>query len=53
MKVWKDEDIWGIYLRCHELPHLNLWQGFALGDEEKLEMPILGGMVKVRKVLGP
>ena len=53
MKVWKDEDIWGIYLRCHELPHLNLWQGFALGDEEKLEMPILGGMVMVRKVLGP
>lgn len=47
LKVWKHEDIWGCYLRCHELPHLNLWQGFALGDEKEVELPILGGMVKV------
>ena len=48
LKVWKHEDIWGCYLRCHELPHLNLWQGFALGDEKEVELPILGGMVKVK-----
>jgi hypothetical protein len=47
MKVWKDDEIYGCYLKCRELPHLNLWEGFALGDEKRVTLDILGGKAKV------
>ena len=49
LKIWKDEDdIWGCYLRCRELPHLNIGNSFVEGTEKKLKHPMFGGTCKVK-----
>ena len=51
MKIWKDEEIWGCYLRCRDMPHLNLWNSFVEGEEKRIEHALLGGFCKVKKAL--
>ena len=47
MKIWRDDEIWGIYLKCRELPQLNLWNSFVIGEEKRLTHELLGGAAKV------
>jgi hypothetical protein len=48
LKVWNDKDIWGLYLRCREIPRLNLWNSFVDGVEKRMDHPLFGGSCKVR-----
>lgn len=48
LKVWKDAHIWGFYLTCRELPHLNILETFLDGVEKAVDHPMFGGKAKVR-----
>ena len=47
LKVWKDAHIWGFYLTCRELPHLNILETFQDGVEKNVEHPMFCGKAKV------
>ena len=48
--MWKEGDVWGIYLKCREIPALNVWNSFVVGVEKQMSYPMFGGSCKVNEV---
>jgi len=47
LKIWKDDDIYGCYLKCRELPYFNIWDSFVVGETKKVNLHLLGGSAKL------
>ena len=42
LKIYKDGELWGFYLKCLQIPSLNIWISFAEGEEQCIEHEIFG-----------
>ena len=44
LKIYKEDELWGVYLKCWHIPSLNMWTSFAVGEEKCMDHEVLGKM---------